>query len=292
MSIHVNRQTRPVISVIVPTYNESKVIGECLFSLARQTEKRIEIIVVDDGSTDNTRWVVKRLKLQKVLPRTLLLHQKHKGPGEARNLGANRALGNVLVFVDADMTFDKHFVEKLVAPIRKGIAVGTDTQEAYLNNPDNFWALSWNIGRFYSAKSKGNPLIEMIPNKSDFGGVFRAIKRKEFLRVCGFSKGGDYTDDTSLGKRLGKKARLAKGAIYYHNNPDSLSDVWQRAVWIGSDSSFLPDNLRKVLNLIKFFPLFSFFKSIPVILRYHYKQFLLFKIIYDTAIFWAIVKSI
>ena len=88
------------ISVIIPTYNEESVILDCLRSLASQSLKDFEIIVVDDGSTDTTVE-----KLEDVM----VLHQNHLGAGAARNLGAKQAKGDILVFVDADMTFDRNF---------------------------------------------------------------------------------------------------------------------------------------------------------------------------------------
>ena len=85
------------VSVIIPVYNEEKVIGDCLDSLAKQTYKDLEIIVVDDGSTDNTFGVIS--KFQTPNYKLQILKQHHLGPGIARNLGAKHATGQTLVFV-------------------------------------------------------------------------------------------------------------------------------------------------------------------------------------------------
>src|SRR3989344_6018981 len=103
-----------LISVIIPVFNEEKTIGECLNSIKDQSYKHMEIIVVDDGSSDSTRNIVKGFSDIK------LLTQSHKGPGQARSLGAANAKGEILVFVDADMTFDKDFIGDLVKPILEG----------------------------------------------------------------------------------------------------------------------------------------------------------------------------
>src|SRR3989338_2013270 len=97
-----------LISIVIPTFNEQKTIGECLKSLKNQTYKPIEITVVDDGSSDSTRNIVEDSQNIK------LLTQGHKGPGQARNLGAANAKGEILVFVDADMTLDKNFIRFLL----------------------------------------------------------------------------------------------------------------------------------------------------------------------------------
>src|SRR3989344_8981820 len=114
------------VSVIVPAYNEEKVILGCLESLVKQTYKDMEIIVVDDGSTDATLQMLRRASKAFDVK---IFSQEHKGPGAARNLGAKHASGDILVFVDADMIFDKNFIKKLIAPIVKGEAIGTFSKE-------------------------------------------------------------------------------------------------------------------------------------------------------------------
>jgi len=206
------------VSVIVPTYNEAGVIGECLESLAKKTYKSMEIIVVDDGSTDQT---------PEKIPNTVDVYkQNHKGAGAARNLGAKHAKGEVLVFVDADMIFDKDFIKNLIAPIENGEAIGTFSKEEYLANKDNLWAVCWNINR-------GLPRDRMHPTTyPDHQPVYRAILKSKFNEVGGFDEKAGYTDDWSLSKRLGVEAVVAKGAIFYHKNPDSLKDVFVQAKWM------------------------------------------------------------
>src|SRR3972149_5566353 len=99
------------ISVIIPTYNETSVIGECLRSLSKQSYKDFEIIVVDDGSTDSTFQSASKFQIPN--SKFQILHGEHLGAGAARNLGASHAKGEILVFVDADMTFDRDFLRNL-----------------------------------------------------------------------------------------------------------------------------------------------------------------------------------
>ena len=126
-----------LISVIMPAFNEEKSIGECLKSLKNQSYKPIEIIVVDDGSHDNTLKIISNLKSQ--TSNLKLLRQNHLGPGPARNLGASNSKGEILVFVDADMTFDKKFIKDLVKPIVEGKTIGTFSKNEMVKNKDNIW---------------------------------------------------------------------------------------------------------------------------------------------------------
>ena len=90
----------PAVTVVVPAYNAGKVLAETLTSAARQTFKNFEVIVVDDGSTDNTAEIVRQLG--RTDPRFLLLQQAHQGVSAARNLGIHRARGEYIAFLDHD----------------------------------------------------------------------------------------------------------------------------------------------------------------------------------------------
>ena len=272
-----------LISIIIPTYNEEKVIGNCLSSLQDQSYQPIEIVFVDDGSTDETVKVIENLKFKSENLR--LLHQKHKGPGLARNLGASWAKGDILVFVDADMTFNRDFIRDLVKPIIEGKAIGTFSKNEMVQNLDNIWSICWNINRNVS-KDRMLPL-----NYPDQAPVFRAILKKEFDKVEGFDTTGEYTDDWSLFQKLGIKSTLAPGATYYHSNPASLKEVWKQARWIGKNEFISGSLIRRLRSLIFYSPPMSLtigtFKSI--INRKLF--FIFFKLIYDTAIRISVIKS-
>jgi len=213
------------ISVIIPVYNEEKEIKDCLESLTNQSFPDLEVIIVDDGSKDKSIEIVSDFKETAQLD-LQILNQDHRGAGAARNLGVKHAMGEILVFVDADMTFAEDFVEKLVAPIVTKREIGTFSKEERLGNQDNVWARCWNINR-------GLPETKMHPdNYPDTQKVFRAILASEFKKAGGFNEKGGYTDDYSLSERLGKEAVNAPGAVFYHKNPDSLGEVFRQSKWM------------------------------------------------------------
>lgn len=268
-----------LISIIIPAFNEEKIIGECFKSLKNQSYKQVEIIVVDDGSQDSTRTLVKSF------PDIKLLTQGHKGPGQARNFGAAKAKGEILVFADADMTFDKNFIKDLIKPILDGETIGTFSKNEMVKNKGNIWSVCWNI-------NKNLPRDRMVPKDyPDEAPVFRAILKSEFERVGGFETSGQYTDDWSLSRKLGKKSSVASGAIYYHSNPDSPIEIWRQARWIGKNEFIAGSFLRKLRSLVFYsFPasfIIGLFKSI---INFNF-YFFLFKFIYDFAIFVSVSRS-
>lgn len=101
----------PLVSVIIPVYNTEKYIRICLDSVINQTLKNIEIICVDDGSTDNSLLILQ--EYSKKDPRVVILQQNNKGGGAARNFGLNNAKGKYVAFLDSDDYFDLLFLEKL-----------------------------------------------------------------------------------------------------------------------------------------------------------------------------------
>ncbi|MEM3698008.1 MAG: glycosyltransferase [Candidatus Bathyarchaeia archaeon] len=97
---------KPLVSVIVPTYNSQTTLRQCLQSIQKQIYKRIEIIVVDRHSTDETVQIAKNFKVK--------LFYVTQERSTAKNLGAKNARGEYLLFLDSDMELSSHVVEECV----------------------------------------------------------------------------------------------------------------------------------------------------------------------------------
>jgi glycosyltransferase involved in cell wall biosynthesis len=97
-----------MISVIIPTYQHAQTLGACLESMLSQTNRPSEIIVVDDGSTDQTRAV-----LEPYLDRIRVMHQKNQGAPVARNNGFLASTGSRVMFCDADVVMEPDMLETL-----------------------------------------------------------------------------------------------------------------------------------------------------------------------------------
>jgi glycosyltransferase involved in cell wall biosynthesis len=207
------------ISVVVPAFNEEAAIRACLDSLLAQTADALEIIVVDDGSTDRT---VERSRSRGVR----VLSVPHAGPALAKNTGVAAAVGRAIVFVDADLILDPKCIELLCAPILAGAAVGTFTKDIVVANPDNAWADCWTRNRW---AARGEHFPAGMPDRWD---NFRAVDRAAFMAVGGYDDVG-YGEDMTLAPKLHVSATAVPGARMRHRHPDSLREIWGNARWVG-----------------------------------------------------------
>ena len=110
----------PLISIIIPVFNLEKYIGECLRSVISQTYKNLEIIVVDDGSTDASGVICDQFAKNDV--RIKVIHKKNEGSSVARNVGMEIALGDYIGFVDGDDYIDLDMYEYLLSLIQENAA--------------------------------------------------------------------------------------------------------------------------------------------------------------------------
>lgn len=105
------------VSIIVPVYNVKKYIERCVNSLINQTFTNIEIILVDDGSTDGSELICD--KYAEKDSRIRVVHKTNGGLSDARNTGMNLALGRYILFVDSDDYIDKNAIQKLLTVANK-----------------------------------------------------------------------------------------------------------------------------------------------------------------------------
>ncbi len=144
----------PLVSVIIPTFNRIEYIGECLDSILSQTYKQIEILVIDDGSTDNTDKEIKRYGDKRL--KYIIL--EHSGiPSIPRNEGIRRASGNFMAFCDSDDIWSPKKLEIQMALIseNKWNACSTDA-----------WIIGSNGKRYFDdyKRKYDDPLLEILWN--------------------------------------------------------------------------------------------------------------------------------
>ena len=159
------------VSVIIPVYNVEKYIDKCLSSLVNQTLKDIEIIVVNDGSPDNSQKIID--KYVKKYPKKIKSFIKENGgQGSARNFGLTKANGEYIGYVDSDDYVELDMYEKLY-------------NKAKTNNYDIVTCGNYNVSENYENKIVDN-IVTIYKSKTEniiFGkmAVWNKIYKKEIL---------------------------------------------------------------------------------------------------------------
>lgn len=149
-----------LVTIVVPVHNVQEVLGRCLDSLLSQTYRNIEIVLVDDGSTDGSRSICE--EYEKKDSRIRFFHQENKGLGEARNSGVAIARGTYVMFMDSDDWAASDMVEQLV--------------RAAQEYPDADFVKCG----FYYTKGKGMPVEEELWDKNERVAVAPALLRHFF----------------------------------------------------------------------------------------------------------------
>lgn len=133
------------ISVIIPIYNIKEYIERCVYSVIRQTYHNLEIILVDDGSTDGSDLVCDRLA--KKDERIIVIHKKNGGLADARNAGIDRAGGEIFSFVDGDDYIEHNMYEVMVRAMKSDVSLVTCGMRVLNSEGVCFSNVVWNKDR-------------------------------------------------------------------------------------------------------------------------------------------------
>jgi GT2 family glycosyltransferase len=211
-----------LVSIIIPAYNAAGALEQCLRACLAQTYADIEVLLVDDGSSDATPRIAQTFPVH-------YIRQPNRGPAAARNRGAAEARGDILAFTDADCVPERDWLERLVAAFEKGVdAVGGTYAIA---NPES--ALARMIHEEIAARHA------RLGREVDFLGSFNMAYRKEvFQAVGGFDESFTMAsgEDNDLAYRLrqrGCRLRFVADARVAHFHPTRLAAYLRTQMWHG-----------------------------------------------------------
>ena len=205
-----------LISVIIPTYNRAHLIEESVQSVLKQTYKNLEILIIDGGSTDNTKEVVERIKDSRIR----YIHQDNAGPSAARNTGLKNAQGEFIAFLDSDdlWVFDKLEIQMKI--MRKHPEIGICGGELVpFGNSDG---IKWN--RFYEVNDiKPALMFDCALNQTALLIRSKIIKDNDIFYNTELKSAVDYDFFVRLSE-LTNSLNLKKILVRYrvHSNQISL----------------------------------------------------------------------
>lgn len=210
------------ISVIVPVYNGGKYIKKCLYDLMNQTYKKYEVIIIDDGSTDETPEICK--SICKKDSRFKYFYQKNSGVSAARNLGIDLSEGQYIVFVDADDTVSIHLLEYLYQGIKEFDATISICGSEKTSVRDK----SFYEGEPHYVIMENDTLLEELYDEDDMKlwCVWGKMYASSLFDKIRFERGRMYEDVDIVYRILSKADKVVNcREVYYHyySNPDSAT---------------------------------------------------------------------
>jgi len=231
------RRWVPFVSILIPAYNEGETIAESIKSALSQDYPDFEVIVIDDGSEDNT--FEKAISLKD--PRVRVFKKTHEGKARALNFGLSKAKGEIIVTTDADSILSPNALKSLVERFYSPEIVGVGGQvrvlgESFLERAQDVEHLR--IAMFRRAKE--------LEDLSVAPGPLSAFRREALEQIGGFieSEVEDYATTKEL-KKLGKVLYAPKARVYTRM-PKTLPELWrQRKRWFLGDLKHLGGGLEK-----------------------------------------------
>ncbi|TWP26756.1 glycosyltransferase [Apibacter muscae] len=199
------------ISIIVPVYNVESYLSKCLSSIVNQTLKEIEIIAVNDGSTDNSLSILK--KYSSIHKNIIIINKDNGGLSDARNVGIKNALGEYIAFVDSDDWIDKEMMFDMYYLAKNNDA---DIVFCSLQKVDEYDNVIKNIPQFHNLPEK----INFKDNLKIFGEIenfaCNKIFRKSLFKNIKFPKGLNFEDNATIPRIILNSKILAKSNNYYY----------------------------------------------------------------------------
>ncbi len=215
------KRYRPLVSIVIPAFNEELSIERCLKNLKKLRYQKLEIIVADDKSADNTRQIVREyIKNNPKQNIKLVCKRKNGGRGAAINLGAKHASGEIVTAFDADCIFDPRSIHNLVANFADP-EVGAIAANVRIMDDGSVLSMLQKLEYLISFRSKKfNSLTE-----SEFiiGGAGASYRKQVLDSEKGFDE-SMKTEDIELSMRItkdyGKKLKLVYASDYLvHTEP-------------------------------------------------------------------------
>ena len=248
-----------LISIIVPAYNRADEIEEFLSSFEKQSVKNFEVIIVDDGSTDNLKEVIE--KYQKKLQINYYF-QQNRGPGSARNLGMSKANGDIFVFIDSDCTVPKNYIENLQNHLSQNDFDAFGGPDTYKENFSSFlkavnYAMTSFIGTGGTRGAKKS-VAKYYPRSFNMG-----IKKEVYQKIGGMGKlrHGQDMDFSNRIYQAGFKVKYLSDVIVYHKRRTSLKKFLKQIFNWGIariNLGRIDKNMLKFVHCLPFLLLFIF----------------------------------
>ena len=207
-----------LISIIVPVYNVEKYLRRCLDSIINQSYKNIEVLLIDDGSTDNSGKICDEYKKRDT--RIKVLHEKNEGQATARNLGIRNAKGKYISFIDSDDFVDIYFIEKLYSNIIEESAdISVCATHKFFKNKDTEDIINDKINKTIQNFNSQEAIKQLLLTNGKLNNYpVNKLYKKELFNNIKFPEGKKF-EDIDIMYRLfdiSKKISASTEILYYY----------------------------------------------------------------------------
>jgi cellulose synthase/poly-beta-1,6-N-acetylglucosamine synthase-like glycosyltransferase len=228
----INLTSGPSVTAILPCYNEALTIENAAKSMMGQSYKNLEVLIVSDGSTDNTNVIGKKLA-DKYGPKLKFIEKPNGGKASALNVGITHAKGEIVICMDADSVFGKDTVAYLASSFNDPNVVGV-AGNIKVSNSCNFWTRSQRVEWATGLQLQQRAFSELGCMQVITGAV-GAFRKSALLEIGGYSSDTIVEDmdlTVTLQRHKGAKVLFNPWAIAKTEAPESFKDFYkQRYRW-------------------------------------------------------------
>jgi glycosyltransferase involved in cell wall biosynthesis len=230
------------VSVVVPVYNTEAYLERCVLSVVQQSYENLEIILVDDGSTDGSAALCRRWA--RADRRVRCVRQENAGLGPARNSGMEAADAAYITFLDADDWFEPTFIEKILGAMTD---TGSDVGLCDLYYVDSASLARQTVRLRFDQRVMASCDDRSVLNKSRLFACGK-IYRKALLRACDFRFPAIAYEDSCIPALIARANRVCRVPEplfnYFRNRPGSLSNDGRKIADIGEGLALLRRTFR------------------------------------------------
>ena len=257
---------KPLVSVIIPVYNISEYVTKCLESVVLQSYENLEIIVVDDGSTDESGKICDKIALKD--SRLKVYHRKNGGLSSARNFGISKAHGEYVALVDGDDFVKKDFVKAMVIAVeetgaevvvcgfdefvtREKVLSGKEAAIKLLVEQENMEIVAWN--KLYRRELFDGIEYPVGEKHEDNLTTYKILAKAEKVAYVSKSlysyvkRPGSIMNEAKLVERLSARYKAAEEAVKYFRNNKELRQAAEVAV-LTSKYAFMDAAVKKEIS--------------------------------------------
>jgi len=262
----------PLYSIIVPVYNRPQEVEELLGSLAQQTFKDFEVVLIEDGSTQDSEQVVKdyseRLNIN-------YFFKQNTGPGDSRNFGMIQAQGNFFIFFDSDCIVPEHYLEELHTALQsRGLDAFGGPDQAHASFSRTQKAINYAMTSMLTTggiRGRKRQLDNFQPRSFNMG-----IRRAVFDKVGGFSNlhPGEDPDWSYRIQDAGFKTGLIPEAFVYHKRRIDFKKFWTQVYKFGLARTILMRSHPRSRKLVYALPALGLILSLILFIAGFYRMYM------------------